>query len=155
MAAHSTKSYSIQAVAKLTGLPESKLRYYESIGIIEPIERDASSKHRVYSEDNLRVLDSIACLSATGMSISDMREYIQNRNNGAEAAAEQIRLLEGQQKRLADEARYLKIRQQYVKLKIAYWKAVEENDDAVVTDTGCCARQLAQDLKSFSKKSAN
>lgn len=149
MAIQSTthRSYTIMEVAKLTGLPESKLRYYESIGIIEPIERDASSKHRVYSEDNLRVLDSIACLSATGMSISDMREYIQNRPNGAGAATEQIRLLEVQQKRLAGEARYLKIRQQYVKLKIAYWKAVGENDEAEATNISNRARQLARDLK--------
>ena len=28
------------------------LRYYESIGVISPISRGASSKHRVYDEDD-------------------------------------------------------------------------------------------------------
>jgi len=139
-------------VARLTGLPESKLRYYESIGIIEPIERDASSKHRVYSEDNLSALDSIACLSATGMSLNDMREYIQNRHHGAKAAGSQMDLLEKQQQRLAEESRHLKIRQQYVKLKIAYWKAVEENDDAEATRISNRARELVHELKRLGKQ---
>lgn len=41
------RTYSIKEAAALTGLPASTLRYYESIGVIAPISRGASSKHRV------------------------------------------------------------------------------------------------------------
>jgi Predicted transcriptional regulators len=153
MSTHTTSvhTYTIKEAARLTGLPESTLRYYESIGIIEPINRDSSSKHRVYTEDNLNVLVSVACLSATGMSIGDMRKYIKNLNNGDQAAEEQLRLLEIQKQRLADEERYLKIRQQYVDLKIAYWHAVEAGDDALVKAISARARTLATDLKPSAK----
>lgn len=71
-------TYTIKEAAALTGLPASTLRYYESIGVIAPIGRGASSKHRVYDEDDLDQLMWVACLAATGMSVSDMRQYVTN-----------------------------------------------------------------------------
>ena len=47
----------------LSGLPESTLRYYEQIGIIDPIARDPSSGHRAYSDDDIQSLVTISCLA--------------------------------------------------------------------------------------------
>src|SRR5260370_37164979 len=99
--------YTIREVARLSGLPESTLRYYETIGLIHPITRDASSKHRVYNEQDVNFAIAIACLNATGMSLEDMRTYLTNRILGAQAANEQLALLETQKRRLAEEERYL------------------------------------------------
>src|SRR5687768_5673291 len=115
------RSYSIKEAAALTGLPASTLRYYEQIGVISPITRGASSKHRVYDEGDLDQLMWVACLAATGMSVGDMRQYMANNRLGAEAAADQEQLLAEQQRRLATEAEALALRQRYVQLKIAYW----------------------------------
>jgi DNA-binding transcriptional MerR regulator len=122
------RTYTIMETARLSGLPESTLRYYESIGIIKPIHRDVSSKHRVYTEDDMNFIISLACLSATGMSIDDMRVYIGNRGQGARVAQEQIGLLSSQRHRLKQEAHFLELRQRYVDIKIAYWNAVGEGD---------------------------
>src|SRR5215218_6312850 len=124
------RSYSIKEAAALTGLPASTLRYYEQIGVIAPISRGASSGHRAYDEGDLDQLMWVSCLAATGMSVSDMRLYMANNRLGAEAAADQRRLLEQQQHRLATEAEALVLRQRYVALKIAYWQAVESGDSA-------------------------
>ena len=43
-------AYTIKEAAALTGLPASTLRYYESIRVIAPVSRGASSRHRVYDE---------------------------------------------------------------------------------------------------------
>ena len=99
--------YTIREVAKLSGLAESTLRYYETIGLIHPITRDSSSKHRVYNEHDVNFAVAIACLNATGMSIEDMRSYLKNRSQGAQAADEQVVLLETQKRRLAEEAHNL------------------------------------------------
>ena len=82
------RSYSIKEAAALTGLPASTLRYYESIGVIAPISRGASSKHRVYDQDDLDQRMGVACLAATGMSVSDMRQYVANGQLGPSAAGE-------------------------------------------------------------------
>ena len=109
-------TYSIKDAASLTGLPASTLRYYESIGVIGPIGRGETSSHRVYSEADLDQLMWVACLSATGMSVSDMRTYVANGAVGAAAAPEQIRLLADQQHRLAVEAEQIELRQHYVRI---------------------------------------
>lgn len=138
--------YSIMEAAKLSGLPESTLRYYESIGLIEPITRDTSSKHRVYSEDDVNLVVVVACLSATGMSIEDMRAYLSNRERGAQAAGEQVALLENQQQRLVDEAHYLKLRQRYVDIKIRYWHAVAGGNTELSKTIGDEAAGIAKEL---------
>lgn len=145
------RSYTIKEAAALTGLPASTLRYYESIGVIPPISRDASSKHRVYDEDALDQLMRIACLAATGMSVSDMRRYVANAVLGPAAAAEQIELLAAQERRLAVEAEQVALRRRYVRLKITYWQAVEAGETDRAEQLGAEASTLAGALKRTSK----
>ena len=130
----------------MTGLPASTLRYYESIGVIAPISRGASSGHRVYDESDLDQLTWIACLSATGMSVADMLQYVANRDLGPSAAADQVELLEGQQRRLEKEAESIAVRQRYVRVKIAYWHAIETRDNARAERLSQEARELTDAL---------
>ena len=81
-----TTWHSIREASMISGLPESTLRYYEQIGIIDPIARDPSSGHRVYSDKDIESLTTIACLAATGMPLESMREYLKNRFDGPEGA---------------------------------------------------------------------
>jgi DNA-binding transcriptional MerR regulator len=145
------QEYTIKEAAALTGLPASTLRYYESIGVIAPISRGASSKHRVYDEDDLDQLMWVACLAATGMSVSDMKRYVANGQLGPSAAREQIELLSEQQRRLALEAEHVRLRQRYVALKIDYWHAVDAGDEARAELLSSEARKLADDLKQVGK----
>jgi DNA-binding transcriptional MerR regulator len=145
-------TFTIKEAAALTGLPASTLRYYESIGVIAPISRGASSKHRVYDEDDLDQLTWVACLAATGMSVGDMRQYVANGLLGPSAAGEQIELLAGQEQRLAREAEQLALRQRYVRLKIEYWQAVQGGDDARAELFSTKARALADELKQARKE---
>ena len=145
-------SYTIKEAAALTGLPASTLRYYESIGVIAPVSRGASSKHRVYDEDDLDQLTWVACLAATGMSVSDMRQYVANGQLGPSAAGEQILLLAEQERRLTLEAEHIALRQRYVRLKLDYWHAVQAGDAARVELLSAEARGLADELKRARKQ---
>ena len=141
------RRYSIKEAAALTGLPATTLRYYEQVGVIAPVSRGASSGHRVYDEDDLDQLTAVSCLSATGMSLDDMRAYMANARRGAEAALEQQSLLEQQQRHLAVEAERLVLRQRYVDLKIAYWQAVIDGDTDRSEQIAARARELADELR--------
>jgi MerR family transcriptional regulator, copper efflux regulator len=72
----------IQDVSRRSGLSEPTLRYYEQVGLIGPVERDESSGHRRYREDDLDTLQALACLRAMGVGIEDMRTYQANRRRG-------------------------------------------------------------------------
>jgi DNA-binding transcriptional MerR regulator len=145
-------SYTIKDAAALTGLPASTLRYYESIGVIAPIGRGASSKHRLYDEDDLDQLMWVACLAATGMSVSDMRQYIANGQLGPSAAGEQIGLLAEQERKLALEREHIAVRQRYVGLKIEYWRAVQAGDAGLADSFAAQAREMADALKHTKKQ---
>ena len=151
MSTRTSHTYTIKEAAALTGLPASTLRYYEAIGVIAPISRGASSKHRVYDEDDLDQLMWVACLAATGMPVSEMRQYVANGQLGPGAAADQIELLAAQERRLEIEAEHLALRRQYVRLKIDYWHAVEAGDSERADLLADEARALADALKQARK----
>lgn len=140
-------TYTIREAAALTGLPASTLRYYESIGVIAPVTRGESSGHRAYTEEDMNLLVGVACLSATGMSVSDMRRYVENGKLGTAAADQQIALLSARAVRLDEEARLVELRQRYVKIKIAYWHAAAAGDEAEAERLSARARSLAKQLK--------
>lgn len=140
-------TYTIKEAAAVTGLPASTLRYYESIGVIAPVGRGATSGHRVYTDEDLNLLVGVACLAATGMSVGDMRRYVTNGQLGTAAAGEQIALLSERAERLAEEARLIGIRQQYVTIKIEYWRAAAAGDEAEAERLAIIARSLVKQLK--------
>ena len=73
-------SYRITEVAKITGLSAHTLRYYEHIGLIDAIAR--SSGHRLYDESDIRWVQFLLRLRATGMSIAQMLQYADLRRVG-------------------------------------------------------------------------
>jgi DNA-binding transcriptional MerR regulator len=134
-------------VAALTGLPASTLRYYETIGLIEPVSRGASSGHRVYDETDLDQLTGVACLAAIGLSIDDMRTYVTNVRLGREGADEQVGLLAEHAERLAREAETLEMRRRYVGIKVDYWRAVSAGDQELTDDLGTQSLALADQIR--------
>lgn len=148
----SSRTYTIKEAAALTGLPASTLRYYESVGVVAPVARGASSGHRVYDEEDVDQLMWVACLAATRLSVADMRAYVENGRRGAAAAVEQVELLTAQAARLEVEAAQLVVRQRYVELKVDYWRAVGAGDDARAARLGEEARILADELKQIAAR---
>lgn len=68
--------YSIGQAAELTGFSIDTLRYYEKIGLTKPPERGPGGL-RSYSEDDVRLLTSLHCLKKTGLSLDEMKAFLQ------------------------------------------------------------------------------
>ena len=146
----SGRTYSIKEVAALVGLPASTLRYYEDVSVIPAIARDPSSGHRIYQEDDLELLTWVSCLSASGMSIADMREYVRSGLGGERDISEFITLLEQQDERLREEAQILELRREFLRTKVSYWRAVKCGDIQEAERLDAAARALAERLKAWS-----
>ncbi|MEK5236461.1 MerR family transcriptional regulator [Paenibacillus sp. FSL L8-0470] len=69
------KGYSIKVASELTGITEDTIRYYEKIGLLPRAQRKGNS-HRVYSDGDIETMKLITCLKKTGMSLDDMRPYL-------------------------------------------------------------------------------
>lgn len=74
-------TYSIRDVARLTGLSTYTLRYYERIGLLDPVERKPNGLRR-YGQRSLDQLAFINRLRTTGMRIAEMQRYAELRREG-------------------------------------------------------------------------
>jgi len=79
----------IAEAAARCGLPESTLRYWERIGLVNRVQRDASSGHRRYRPEDVATLETLGNLRAVGLGIEDMRAYLASARRGDESAGEQ------------------------------------------------------------------
>jgi MerR family transcriptional regulator, copper efflux regulator len=126
----------IQEVSRRSGLSEPTLRYYEEVGLVGPVDRDERSGHRRYRDEDLDVLQALACLRALGMGIEDMRTYQVNRGlagrdqGGQAVAAEQRDLLRRHAERIEAEIAVLHSRLDYLREKSALWDARARGDAA-------------------------
>ena len=136
----------IQQVSRRTGLAESALRYYERIGLIEPVPRHGSSGHRRYPSDLVAAIEALSCLRGTGMSVADMRAYVSNMQRGLAGAAEQRDLFARHAERLGGEIVRLQLRERYVATKADLWAAMERGDAAAEKRIIPTVRQLTAQL---------
>ncbi|PEJ60137.1 MULTISPECIES: MerR family transcriptional regulator [unclassified Bacillus (in: firmicutes)] len=69
------KYCSISEAAAKFNITESTLRYYEKKGLLPLIERDHAGR-RLFSENQMLLLETVICLKNTHMSISSIKQYI-------------------------------------------------------------------------------
>jgi MerR family transcriptional regulator, aldehyde-responsive regulator len=134
----------IQQVSRRTGLAESALRYYERVGLINPVPRDASSGHRRYPPDLVDAVEALACLRGSGMSVQDMRSYVANMRRGA--GVEQHALFAAHAERLRAEIARLRVRERYAAAKAALWDARVRGDGAAEDAATATVIALARPL---------
>ncbi len=111
------------------GLPASTIRFYEKEGIVPKAKRDTGGR-RIYSQEDIDRLVPVSCLSATGMSLKNMRKYLAPQGTESDEQYCQTRedIITAQKKELEKQRQLLRVRLRYLELKSAYWKARGEGD---------------------------
>lgn len=117
--------FEISDVSKITKLKPHTLRYYESIGLIKDIRRNASGK-RVYTEADLKWLEVINRLRTTGMNINKMKEYARLRHMGDSTVSERKKIMEEHLKSIEFEIERLTEAKNYVERKVQIYSEMEE-----------------------------
>ena len=113
-----TVSLSIAEAAEASGLSAYTLRYYEQIGLIAPIDRRSGARR--YSDADMRWLDFLVRLRATGMSMQGMQRYAQllRQGNADASLDERQAMLEAHAARLEADIRAQRETLQYIRKKI-------------------------------------
>ncbi|MBJ7539675.1 MerR family transcriptional regulator [Marinomonas transparens] len=86
----------MQAFSKQVGLSAYTLRYYEKIGLLKNIRRNASG-HRSYSNKDREWVGFIVRLKETGMPLENILQYAELREIGKGTLVERQQLLEQHQ----------------------------------------------------------
>ncbi len=103
------------------------LRYWERIGLVNRVQRDASSAP-AYRPEDVATLETLGNLRAVGLSIEDMRAYLASARRGDDSAGDQRELFETHARRSADEVVALELRRRYLDLKVRHSSAREAGD---------------------------
>lgn len=67
--------YTIGELAKKMNISMPALRYYEDQGLLRHVKR-LPNGHRVYTQKDVIMLNTIDCLKKAGMSLQDISQYI-------------------------------------------------------------------------------
>ena len=70
------EKYTIKEVSEIMKLPISTIRYYDKEGLLPFIERKASG-YRIFTESDIQMLQIIECFKSTGMSIKEIKQFIE------------------------------------------------------------------------------
>lgn len=68
--------YTIKQASEKLSIKAHTLRYYETQGVILPIDRDKNG-NREYSEQDIVWLDIVKCLKETDMSLVDIKRIVE------------------------------------------------------------------------------
>lgn len=85
----------IAEVSKRYGISADTLRYYERIGILQGIPRNASGI-RDYNEANCKTVEFVKCMRDAGMSIEALTEYMDLFYRGDETMERRKAILQNQ-----------------------------------------------------------
>lgn len=68
--------YSMKDACKETNLPYETLKYYCNEGLIPNVKRDTNN-YRIFDDRDIAWIKSLSCLKKCGMSIAEMKQYVE------------------------------------------------------------------------------
>lgn len=117
-------AYTPAQVVEETGLSIDTLRYYEKIGLLEPVGRNAAGQRR-FTDAHLDQISIARCLRESGMPIADVARYAELVRAGDHTIENRIALLQAHDQRVQAHLESLRDQQRYIQRKIAYYRTVE------------------------------
>ncbi len=117
--------YTVGEMARLLGVTASTLRYYDKEGLLPFVER-SSGGIRMFQESDIEWLQIIGCMKKAGMSIKDIRQYIQMALQGDDTIELRLAMFRHQQEVLRKQMEELRHTMQIVEYKCWYYETAKE-----------------------------
>jgi Predicted transcriptional regulators len=115
--------YTIEEAAQRTGVSAHTLRYYERIGLLDPVGR-APSGHRRYTEGDIGLIEFLTCLRQTGMPIRAMQHFMELMRAGDHTIPDRIEALAAHREALTEQLALLRRHFEAITNKIEYYRAL-------------------------------
>ena len=116
--------YTVGEAAKRLGVSPSTLRYYDKEGLLPFVER-SSGGIRMFQESDFEWLQVIECLKKAGMSIKDIRQYIEMALQGDSTIEARLELFRRQQKVVARQMAALQHTMEMLRYKCWYYETAK------------------------------
>ncbi len=111
----------IKTVSEKFALSATTLRYYEEVGLIPPVNRNASG-YRDYDAIDLEWVNFAKCMRETGISIDVLKEYAALAQQGEQTETQRKQILIAQQHVLEQKMQTLQQTHAFLDTKIATYE---------------------------------
>lgn len=126
----------IGEVSKILNIPSSTIRYYEQEGILSFVKR-TDNGIRLFEDKDLEVLEFIECLKKTGMSIKNIKKFMNYVSKGDSTISERLDMMKEQRNIVIREIEQLKNMLDMLDYKCWFYETskeagtckIHENDD--------------------------
>jgi DNA-binding transcriptional MerR regulator len=109
--------YTIKQVSEKTSLPPHVLRYYENEGLLPSISRSRNGVRR-YSDEDLEWIGLICCLKNTGMSIKQIKSFVELSVKGDKTLKQRVEMLQEHRKNVEAQIQEMHLHLKKVTCKI-------------------------------------
>lgn len=116
--------YTVGEMAKLLGVTASTLRYYDKEGLLPFVER-SSGGIRMFRESDIEWLRVIECMKKAGMSIKDIRQYIELALKGDDTIELRLMMFRRQKKVLQQKMAEMQHTMAMVEYKCWYYETAK------------------------------
>ena len=125
--------YTVKDVSEKTGLSPYTIRYYLREGLFPLIERDSNGT-RLFCKTDMETLYIIECMKRCGMTISEIRQYMEWLVEGDQNIDKCLGLFTEKQKTLENEMKRLQECMDAVQYKIWYYNTAQKAGTIAVHD---------------------
>ena len=115
--------YTMKQACQKVGMTYETLKYYCNEGLVPNVKRDKNN-YRVFNEDDIEWIKNLTCLKKCGMTIQDMKIYIDLCLQGESSISERKIILDKQKEELIDKMNELKECIEYINWKQQFYDDV-------------------------------
>lgn len=119
--------FTVGEIARLNGVSKQTLIFYDNEGIFKPKYIDPENGYRYYTADQLEVLDSILILKEMGLSLKEIKAFMENRNSQVA-----VKVMKKQQEDINNKIKHLKSVEKRMELKIETLENFHADEDNII-----------------------
>lgn len=144
--------YMVGEMAKMLGVSASTLRYYDKEGLLPFVER-SSGGIRMFRDSDIEWLQVIGCMKKAGMSIRDIKHYIEMALQGDETIGLRLDMFRRQREALKAQMEELRHAMEMVEYKCWYYETAkaagttEAPQNMALSDVPERFREIRQELR--------
>lgn len=142
--------YTVGEAAKLLNIAPSALRFYDKEGLLPFVER-SSGGIRVFKEEDFDWLFIIDCLKKSGLSIKDIKKYIDMTLKGDETIEERLEMFKKQREKVIKQMNGLKETLDTLEYKCWYYETAKEKG-SVEGMKSICSAEIPEKFRRIREK---
>ena len=117
------KFYTMKEVCAETNMTYQTLKYYCNEGLVPNVKRNKNN-HRIFDDRDLKWIKDLICLKKCGMSIEEMKQYLELCLKGEPTIPERKEMLKKKQDSLRDAVKELEESISYIDWKQNFYDEV-------------------------------